>query len=347
MKRLNKRLVAGLALLTATAAAASMVGCGPTLARISSLEALRIMGVRKSAPYARPGETVHLQMLWEDGRPELPDQVETFFGFWCLNPPANSYAACLTTEPSVEPSFDFGVTEFDVEIPEDSVIAHPDIEGSIPSGMAFVFYGVCAGKMEVPELSGDVEPEDLVPRCVDAAGEQLGADDFVIGYSQIFIYDELRNANPILTGLKQDGEELEVDCINEECEEQFVVPDLDGCQEGVLCLEACEDDGDVALCPSTPVEVIVDPASAEVDEVAKSFGTDQEESIWVSYFIDRGGVNSEVKLVNDAVQGFQSSFETNLYAPAEPGPVRVWAVVRDNRGGTAWLRAPGYVKEKD
>jgi len=25
----------------------------------------------------------------------------------------------------------------------------------------------------------------------------------------------------------------------------------------------------------------------------------------------------------------------------------VWAVVRDNRGGTAWLRVPGFVKPRE
>lgn len=336
-------LAFGLGLLVSAA-----VGCGPRLERISSITGLRIMGVLKSAPYAHPGETVHLQMLWEDGRPELPKHVETFFGFWCLNPPSNSYTQCFTTEPSIEPSFEFDVTEFDVHIPEDSLI-ESDVPDARPSGSAFVFYGVCAGEFEVPDLEGDVDdPEEIVPKCVDENGEQVGAEDFVIGYSQIFIYEELRNNNPILLGLKHDDQELSVDCIDADCDEPYGVPDIDGCEEGVLCLEACEDDSiDPFMCPHESVEVIVDEASVEPDEVAADFGSEQEESIWVHYFVDRGAVGSEVKLINDALAGFQESFASNIYAPMEPGPVRVWAVVRDNRGGTAWLRAPGFVEPRD
>jgi len=345
--RLHHRVLWAL-VLSCVAAGALLMACGPTLERPSSVTGVRIMGVRKSAPYAHPGETVHLQMLWEDGRAELPDEVEIFFGFWCLNPPGNSYVGCLTTEPSIEPTFEFGVTEFDVEIPEDSLL-ESDVPDARPAGSAFVFYGVCAGEFQVPDLDEEgLEPEDLVPQCVDENGEQVDADDFVIGYSQIFIYDELRNENPILRGLKQGDEELTVDCIDAACDEPYAVPDLEGCEDGVLCLEACKDD-DVSPfdCPHVSIEAMVDEESVEDDAIAADFGTKQEESIWVHYFVDRGAIGSELKLINDAVAGFQKDFSTTLYSPEEPGPVRVWAVVRDNRGGTAWLRVPGFVKPRE
>ena len=306
------------------------------------------MGVRKSEPYAAPGETVHLQMLWEDGRAELPPHVETFFGFWCVNPPGDSYAGCLTTVPSIEPVFAFDVTEFDVDIPLDSLRTSSNAENARPSGSAFVFYAVCAGELVVADLEEGIDdPGELVPKCVDDEGEQVSAEDFVVGYSQIFIYEGLRNQNPIITGLVQGETEVEIDCIDEACDEPFATPELTGCQDGVLCLEACEDDGDAFLCTSTPIEVIFDPKSVEKDEVAADFGSDLEESIWVSYFVDQGSLSPELKLINDAAEGLFDHYSTNLYPPKEPGPVRVWAVVRDNRGGTAWLRAPGYIKARD
>ncbi len=343
-----RRVLCRAALFLCVGIPSLLVACGPTLERISSVTGVRILGVRKSAPYAHPGETVHLQMRWEDGRPQLPENVETFFGFWCVNPPGNSYARCLTAEPSIEPQFEFGVTEFDVTIPEDSLL-ESSVPNARPSGSAFVFYGVCAGEFQLPDLEDDdLEPEDLIPQCVDENGEQVGAEDFVIGYSQIFIYDELRNNNPILRGLKQGDTELRVDCIDEACDEPYEVPDLQGCEEGVLCLEACEDDEVSPFnCPHKSIEAMVNEESVEADDVAADFGTEQEESIWVHYFVDRGAIGSELKLINDAVEGFQSDFSTTIYSPEEPGPVRVWVVVRDNRGGTAWLRAPGFVKPRE
>lgn len=347
MARSNRRLTLGLTLVTVTALSVLAVGCGPTLDKISSLDSLRILAVRKSAPYAAPGETVHLQMLWEDGRAELPPRVETFFGFWCLNPPGNSYAGCLSALPSIAPTFAFDVNEFDVQIPEDS-LRPSDVPDARPSGSAFVFYAVCAGKLKVADLDEGIDdPAELVPKCLDEAGEQVGADDFMVGYSQIFIFDELRNQNPIITGLVQGEDKVEVDCIDEECDEPFAIPELTGCQDGVLCLEACGDDGDAYLCPAVPVEVVFDAASVEKDDLAADFGSDLEESIWVSYFVDRGSLSPELKLINDATEGLFDHYSTNLYPPKETGPVRVWAVVRDNRGGTAWLRAPGYIKAND
>lgn len=343
----RKRHTLGLMLATTMALSVWVVGCGPTLDKISSLETLRVLGVRKSSPYAAPGETVHLKMLWEDGRAELPPQVETFFGFWCLNPPGNSYAGCLTMLPNVEPSFAFNVNEFEVRIPEEALVPSP-VPDARASGSAFVFYAVCAGTLEVADLDkGISDPEELVPRCLDEDGEQVGADDFMIGYSQIFIYEELRNENPVITGLRQGEFEIEVDCIDEECDAPFAVPELTDCQEGILCLETCEEDGDPVLCDAKSIEVIFDPASVEKDEVAADFGSDLQESIWVSYYIDRGSLSPELKLINDSTHGLFDHYSTNLYPPEEPGPVRVWAVVRDNRGGTTWLRAPGYVKARD
>src|SRR5690606_9223307 len=97
-------------------------GCGPELDPISQVKTLRIMGVSKSAPYARPGETVDLHMLWEDGRSELPDKVESFFGFWCVNPPGNTYSQCLTAPPSVNPPvFVSNQSNFQITIPEASL----------------------------------------------------------------------------------------------------------------------------------------------------------------------------------------------------------------------------------
>jgi hypothetical protein len=41
--------------------------------------------------------------------------------------------------------------------------------------------------------------------------------------------------------------------------------------------------------------------------------------------------------VNDATRGWNEKNEAEYTAPAEPGPVRVFAVVHDNRGGVAWV----------
>lgn len=341
----RRRWVAG----WAVAATLALASCGPELSRISSVETLRILGVRKSAPYARPGESVTLRMLWEDGRTELPEEVQTFFAFWCLNPPGNAYSQCLSQPPTADAEFVLNQDEFTLTIPENALREDALDPDALPRGSAFVFYGVCAGELQLGALDAQAAAagDDLLPLCVDENGKVLGAEDFVIGYSQIFVFEELRNENPILTGLEFKGQPVEVDCIDDECVGPYAVPDLEGCEEGVICLESCEEDGDVMECDSEEIEAIVARESVQEDSLsAESFGRDLEESIWVSYFIDRGLIAPEVKLVNDAELGFRDEAQSEVYPPAEPGPVRVWAVVRDNRGGTAWLRAPGYVRAR-
>lgn len=342
-------LVVGASLLT--------TACGPELDPISRVETLRIIGVRKSAPYARPGERVDLHMLYEDGSGEERD-VETFFAFWCVNPPGDLFSQCLAEPPNEEVGAQFvnNSSSFSIDLPEDA-LRDSLVDPSLPrQGTAFVFYGVCAGRLDGQLVKNGMLNEDvltdvasggaLMPRCLDEDGNELGAEDFVIGYSTILIFENLRNENPIITGFEVDGMEVSVDCVDEQCEAPFAVPELEGCQEGVPCLDACEDDGQLGLCPEINIAVRVDEQSAEDDTFADlAYGADLQESLWVSYFVDRGNVSAPLRLVNDATEGWQSDYGSAILAPKEPGHLRIWAAVRDNRGGVSWTRLPAYVRE--
>ncbi len=331
------------------------VSCGPELDPISTIETVRLIGMRKSAPYARPGEQVDLHLLWEEGRSPPPEKVETFFAFWCLNPPGDLFSECLRTPPGRDFDVQFQTNQntFTLEIPEDS-LRSSIIDPRLPdSGTAFVFYGICTGTLAGPGIGDDADipftdlevGEDLIPKCLDEEGNELGADDFIIGYSAIFIYEELRNANPMIIGFTVEGQDVTVDCTDTECDAQFSVPEIEGCQQGVPCLQACEDDGDFLNCPGIEIGALLHRDSAEKDEVAEiAYGTDIEEAIWVSYFVDRGSVSPPVKLVNDATVGWQDDYTTKIYAPKEPGPLRIWAAARDNRGGISWTRTLAYVE---
>lgn len=331
--------------------------CGPELDPISRVETLRIIGVRKSAPYARPGERVDLQMLYEDGSGE-DREVETFFAFWCVNPAGDLFSQCLSEPPNEEVGAQFvnNSSTFSIDLPEDA-LKPSAVDPSLPrQGTAFVFYGVCAGRLDgdlvkngvlnEDALTGAASGEALLPRCLDEDGNALGADDFVVGYSTILIYEDLRNENPVITGFEVNGEAVTVDCIDEECDAPYAIPDLDGCEEGVPCIEVCEDDGQLGLCPEIEMTVRVDESSAEGDSYAElAYGAQLSESLWVSYFVDRGSVSAPLRLVNDATQGWQSDYGSAILAPKDPGPLRIWAAVRDNRGGVSWTRLPAYVRD--
>lgn len=349
--------------LTRAASALVMVtslmamACGPELDPISRVETIRIIGVRKSAPYAHPGERVDLQLLYEDGSGEGRD-VETFFAFWCVNPPGDAFSQCLSEPPNEEVGAQFvnNSSSFSLELPEDS-LRDSLVDPSLPrQGTAFVYYGVCAGrlagdlvqdgKLNEDVLTGAASGAALIPRCLDEDGNEVGSDDFILGYSTILIYEDLRNENPIITGFEVDGMAVAADCVDEECDAPFTVPDLEGCEEGVPCIDACEDDGQLGLCPEVKIAVRVDRQSAEGDTYAElAYGAQLEESLWVSYFVDRGSVSAPIRLVNDATEGWQSDYGSAILAPKDAGPLRIWAAVRDNRGGVAWTRLPAYVRK--
>jgi hypothetical protein len=339
-----------------TALLIGTTGCGPELERVSKLETLRILGLRKSAPYAKPGEKVTVSLLWEDTKGAAPRPVERFIGFWCVNPPGDLYSQCLTGNIARTPLTALNQDTLTLEVPKDAIRLQTSDPTAPPYGIAYVFYAVCAGKFGTVGVEGtggaggaSSAPSGVtfsgLPTCYTAEGEVAGADDFVMGYSSIFVYEDFRNKNPIIQGFEVGGKRVDVDCIDDECVgKPSATPALDGCAPGVACIEACKDDG-AETCPAVTLKPLLDTSIAEQDEVSKvAYNEVLTEGIWVSYYTDRGAVGAEVRLVNDATTGWNKNYETKFYAPKKKGPMRVWATVRDNRGGISWVRVPVYVK---
>ena len=51
---------------------AALIGCAAQFDPGSELHGLRVLAVKKSKPYARPGSLVDLQLLWHDTEPDRP-----------------------------------------------------------------------------------------------------------------------------------------------------------------------------------------------------------------------------------------------------------------------------------
>jgi hypothetical protein len=350
--------------------AVTLSACGPEFDPPSIVESLRVIAVQKDRPYAAPGEDVRLTILYADGAEDAGRAIEIGWLTGCVNPLGDLYAGCFA-DPSA-----FALASGDevtFRIPDDIISSRPPpSEPKQPAhGLSYVFFAACAGTLAPGDL-------DFPLRCLDAEGNALGTDDFVAGYSAIYVYDDFRNANPIVRGLSIDGKPLGGGCVdpasalaNESddlgavlgraaegagppsaggplvvCDERFPTDPADepDCSEpGAPCIPALPP-GAFAH-PSVEIRPEIFRSSIEQDEIAKvAFGRDYGEQMWINYYASRGELATDVRLLNDATTGLNADYETLFYPPLEPGPVTLWAAVHDNRGGVAWARGTLWVQ---
>jgi hypothetical protein len=370
--------------LAVVALVASTLGCGAQFDPASELQGLRVLAVRKSAPYAQPGTTVDLQMLWHDSQPDRPPPQIAWLAS-CQNPPADLFEICFSTLAALSGASSGQATPEvtaellaslagRVSLPSPgqtqandrfSFTTAPDIISSrpvpkdptsVPYGVDFVLFAACAGTLEL--RSGG----DFPLICYDnldgepGLGEgdvELGSNDFVVGYSAVFAYDELQNQNPLLQGVRWGDLELHPEavpvlggepidapalgpddlCIGAACQAPQPGLEPDVCPEE-LSVPVCADG-----CPEIRLRPLVDPASAELDSAAAAERSNNlQEQMWVNFYASHGKVTEEVRLLNDAVLGWSSDPYTDYEPADEPAVAYLWAVAHDNRGGSEWAR---------
>ncbi|HYQ41062.1 MAG TPA: hypothetical protein VER11_03820 [Polyangiaceae bacterium] len=327
------------------------VGCGPDFDPPSELHSLRILAVQKDIPYAQPGDTVNLQMLWQDASPLAgPDRkIQIAWSPPCFNPAGDLYYACFSDPDTfgdmvkVDPS---NPERTSVDIPTNIISSRPaptDGSKNPPYGLTYVFFAACAGQLTLLSNSGD---NAFPVGCKDASGKLLGADDFVAGYTSIYSFDGFSNHNPVIKGFEFRGNQLPDSrfCLGDDClaldgSTPALDFDCDDPENSALCIPTCADDGDPS-CTGYGFRPTIDkndPANQDQDDVSVALlGRDVGEQMWVNYYTDAGGFKSPVRLLNDATNGWNDDYGTEFYAPKEPGPLRIWAVAHDNRGGMSW-----------
>lgn len=177
-----KRLKASLVPIACWALAA----CQPELNQPERLDTVRVLAVKKSSPYPRPGSDVDLGILWYDGRVEPGEGDDTVQVLWlagCVNPPGDLYYLCylqlayaglLLESPGFSPGD--GITlpapsteqpgappepvdlvrtgagsTFTYRVPSGIVASHPppDNPEQPPYGVAYVFFTACAGQVRL------------------------------------------------------------------------------------------------------------------------------------------------------------------------------------------------------
>ncbi len=344
--------------------------CGPELAPASEVTGLRVLAVQKNRPYARPGGQVDLTMLWHDGNRERDGQTpEIAWLAACDNPAGDLYALCFEQFAALGqgalqgdgaalagrvslPTGDGPNDRFSVTIARDIISSRPRDPNvtPVPYGLSYVFFAACAGTLGLdPDLAIPfVCFEDRDGDGLFGEGdERLGAEAFVMGYTAVFVYDELENENPVVWGVHFDGEDYvpqgssggvalrEEDlCVGDACEAVDADASASDCPDG-LTVASCEGD-----CDEHAFDALVDPDSAEVDEVTSASGRERLlEQMWINYYASGGSFEEgDIKLLNDATAGWNADHDVK-YAPGdEAGAHYLWAVAHDHRGGTSWAR---------
>lgn len=336
--------------------------CAASFDSPSKVSGLRVLSVTVDKPYVRPGDDITLRMTVVDGAgdpddPEgAPRPMQILWLAGCFNPVGDQYFLCFSdlqetfgqlSEGGDAPGELFSVTQalpsssgvpdahaFTFTIPDDIVSERPAPDAGPHYGIAYVFFAACAGQLaptDLATLGGDV-PEFPVA-CLDSDGNALGPDSFVPGYTQVYAFaDERQNAPPELTGITLDG-----------------VPIPDGTDD-IPVVQRCPVTAEQRRSSGCGTETLLDGCTrylvkgtigdeAEVDpEGVDASGEPLREAIWINYFADDGDLDTAVALVSDPVQGRLDAFETEWIPPPEPALVTLWAVVRDQRGGSSVVR---------
>ncbi len=333
----------------------AVLGCGPDFDPPSELHSLRVLGIQKDMPYADPGQTVHLHMLWEDASEHAARSVVVRWSGPCFDPAADLYYACFT-----DPNLFTGMTGGDrasFAMPKDIISRRPPPSDAKNAryGIAYVFFAVCAGELvPVP-----VTEETAFPiGCRDESGKLLGSDDFVAGYVSVYSFQSFHNDNPFVSGFEFQGRPVASAsfCTDHGSADADDPTGTDDCQaragssaprdidcddpkQAQLCVPSCAADGD-SSCPAYAIRPTVDKSNVSnqnQDDVSKQLlGRNVGEQMWIDYYTDAGKFKSAVRLLSDATSGWNDDYGTKYYAPKAPGLARVWALVHDNRGGVGW-----------
>jgi len=216
------------------------------------------------------------------------------------------------------------IREASVRISPDIIDRHAPTPGFTPEqryGLAYVLFLACAG---FPKAVPNAGPNALPFGCFDEDDRLLGPDDFVIGYTSMYVYANRVNNNPVIDDFLFDAASLAATTTDE-----TLVRHIPSCKES-----------DRSKCPKYQLKPVINrglTVEKDDDPSAKTpEGQRLEEQAWVAYHITAGELKSSLRLVNDATHGWNEKNDTEYTAPAEPGPVRLFAIVHDNRGGIAW-----------
>jgi hypothetical protein len=291
--------------------------------------------------------------------------------FVCENPQDDAYYGCFAqiatgmgaghgsdaggggapAGPSLKPGIDLtpflptGPT-FSFQMPADAVTGHAFTPGVKDQyGLAIVFNIACAGHIElVPIDPGNINPQSIPIACFDASHHRVTPDEWVFGFTRVYAYDSVTNANPVIDYVDVAGKQF---VPAPSSPGALALPPPDGgapiaAGTAAFAVQRCPS-GDTE-CPKVTLGPYVPPSSQEAQTQVDG---NQKEEVWVDFYSTIGSFKSGARLLYDTKTGAvgdPSVTDTQFYPPAEPGEGLLWLVVHDNRGGASWVTLPVHVR---
>lgn len=342
----------GLPVLALAALSVSSVGCQPDLGATSStVVGLRFLAVSAEPPEAMPNTPVSYAALVVDGAGEQTD-LPIDWAFCNAQKPLSDQgdvsAQCFTLAADYLAPLGVGATAMGALPTSACNLFGPDAPPAVADEPP--------GRPADPDLTGGYyQPVRLLlqtdAQTLLAAGESrilCGLPGATAETLQAFKQHYRVNTNPVLESVSLVATDVSALTPDDGASPgarvkagQKVVfraawpdcPTVAACGDGF-----CSPGEELASCPddcTTPVPcggaepfAFYDPQTREV--------TSRREAMTVSWFStagefdqDRGG-RSEQELERTTDNGWK--------APSQPGPVQIWAVLRDNRAGVSWKR---------
>jgi hypothetical protein len=230
---------------------------------------------------------------------------------------------------------------FSVPLSQNIIKKHTPVMGkTYPYGIAIVFNMACAGHPQLlPPNSSNLSFNQLPVGCFDKNGNMLDADSYVVAYATIYAYDNLTNANPVISDMVYQGKDMDGGFVGDSS-----VEDVGSFGDADIVVPTCTNTN-TKDCPTYSFNIAVPSSSWEVDpQDLGSNGQPLHEQIWVDYYWTAGTFSDDSRLVYDPTVGYVGNTAVSMTAPSSPTPATFWAVVHDNRGGVAWDVVPFTVR---
>jgi hypothetical protein len=157
-------------------------------------------------------------------------------------------------------------------------------------------------------------PQQVPIGCFDDAGTALGPDQYVIGFTRVYVSLTKTNANPRIAGFLFNGVESATNDAGTANPSPLTVK-----------IPACQ-----GSCNGVSIDMDVPPSN----------WTPGSKAIWVDYYALGGSLSDDARLLYDINAGQTSDTGHSItYTPPDnPGPATIWAVVHDTNDGVTWLQ---------